>query len=269
MNSEACLSLLVRGKTNDALLVDVIDKSGQSLSAGLICKLSGLSIGTQNTKSNRPAVENVIPKDNKLPSSSSNTVPKNIATELDLGTETLPVGSGKTVSVHVSVVKSPMEFYVQLNSKSGLFIAMVKELERSVVSSPRLSVPSVGSLAAVQFSQNRTWCRGAVEKIEGKKCLVRFLDYGNSEETSVLTLKVLPASVCLLPAQAIRCCLDGRLQDLSSASILKFKEIVEKSSVDIKVCRKDDGVFSVQVFQDGIDIGASLVDSCRQVSFVL
>ncbi|CAG5124763.1 unnamed protein product, partial [Candidula unifasciata] len=260
LSIEGNVSMLVKGKTNEALLVDILNQSEQSLSDQLIDKLSELSIQTQNTHSEVGKNES---QTNKLPSTPSKVVLEKMATLSELGKETLAMEIGATVSVVVSSCESSAEFYVRLNNKCGLFIDMMKKLDKSIASSPRLTAPSVGSLAAVLFSEHHIWCRGVVESIEGSKCSVRFIDYGNSEEKLLSALKVLPSSVCDLPAQAIRCRLEGRLQT-SPVFDQKFKDVMKQSAVDVKVCENDSGGFSVHVFQDGVDIGAALLDSCSQ-----
>ena len=40
---------------------------------------------------------------------------------------------------------------------------------------------AVGSVCAVQFSENRSWYRGCALEVEGHESKIRFLDYGNVE----------------------------------------------------------------------------------------
>lgn len=257
-------SFLIKSKAKDILFVDSVT-NGLPVSQTVMKSLQNISSGvplkdfiSEGYKASSTVSSAAFP-----PSHAENAqkpVQKQDMTMADLGTETLGRAPGETVSVFVSFVRSPDEFYVRLNSKQDVFISMMKELNRSVASSPALSSPSVGKLTAVQYDRDHVWYRGMIEKIDDGQCQVCFIDYGNREETKISSLKVLQASAYHIPAQAVKCCLENKPKDMSEASVLKFKNQLESSSVDVKICQINEGSFFVQVFQGGTDIGATLLE---------
>lgn len=50
------------------------------------------------------------------------------------------------------------------------------------------SLPKVRDICVCQFSADNLWYRAEVEAVAGQKVTVRYVDYGNKEDTSVASM---------------------------------------------------------------------------------
>jgi len=62
-----------------------------------------------------------------------------------------------------------------------------------------------GSLVAAMYSSDKNFYRAQVMDVDGERCTVYFIDYGNKEEQDIRSLYELPTRFCQLPYQAIEC----------------------------------------------------------------
>lgn len=132
----------------------------------------------------------------------------------DILTETLPA-NGEPVKAVVTHIDSFSRLFLACKVVTELMI----QLYQSADSLPPLKNPAVGAACAAQYSQDNTWYRARIIGIKSPKtCIVQFLDYGNSEETSMSNLRELGPDLSKLPAQAICCCLFGYEQEIGLAA---------------------------------------------------
>lgn len=114
------------------------------------------------------------------------------------------------VQVLVSHVEAPDCFTVQLASKLDELSEMMSDkLPAAVEGQPRPLEPGV---CAARSSLDQRWYRvftTALPSDPSTTVTVEFLDYGGTEEVSVLALRVLPEALLSLPFQAIAAALHG------------------------------------------------------------
>ncbi|XP_013063058.2 tudor domain-containing protein 1-like [Biomphalaria glabrata] len=193
-DSKRSMSMIV--KNVEVPLVDFCSESGVWFSQCLNKKLHKLSVKDQ------PKKHITLPSKK----ATSVTVPSKISKGnegLNLLTEALVMGA--VCKVNMCYIVSTGEFYVRLMSRDAAFKDMMKELNNSIHSAPVVIAAQVGSLVAVKYSADELWYRGKVQRIQGKKCDVTFLDYANTESANLDSLRELSPSLIELPVQAIRC----------------------------------------------------------------
>ena len=120
---------------------------------------------------------------------------------------------GTEVNVRVISCFSPDNFWCQVvkEEDSELFDLMDK-LGQYCESASSLSLVSVGSLCAAQFSQDNKWYRAVVTETADDEATVCFVDYGNVEAVEKASLKMLSNDlIASVPMQAFRCRLAGVL----------------------------------------------------------
>ena len=135
--------------------------------------------------------------------SQSNQSPVTVA---DIPKATL--SPSQPVECIVTQFKSPSDFWLtRADSILGL-----KELLDEMSSLPPASVayqPCVGEICAALFSEDENWYRARVNCVVSDTVEVTFVDFGNSETTTISALQPLPADLLKLPLQAIHCCMDN------------------------------------------------------------
>ncbi|XP_045158547.2 uncharacterized protein LOC123524421 isoform X3 [Mercenaria mercenaria] len=121
---------------------------------------------------------------------------------------TLPV---QTVDVYVSHVISPGDFFVQLvdqEEKLNQLMEKISQIYESSADSLKIDTVLQGQAVCAKYSEDEAWYRAEVTQIEGNKVTVLFVDYGNSEETTITNLRQLEDDIAEIPPYAVRCNLD-------------------------------------------------------------
>ena len=114
---------------------------------------------------------------------------------------------------HIKVIISDWESH---SSFSGQFSDSVNDLKdlsekinakySSQSSIPNASAPSVGDAVCALYSEDECWYRGQIlEKGQGSKCKVLFVDFGNKEWVEMIHIKKLLPQFHSLPLQSIQC----------------------------------------------------------------
>ncbi|GFO47277.1 staphylococcal nuclease domain-containing protein 1-like [Plakobranchus ocellatus] len=99
--------------------------------------------------------------------------------------------------VVVTEVTDDLTFYAQTSENGASLEKLMDDLRQEMDSNPPLPgayTPKKGDMCASRFSQDGQWYRAKVEKVEGGKATVFFIDYGNREETSASGLAALPSN---------------------------------------------------------------------------
>lgn len=112
------------------------------------------------------------------------------------------------VDVYVSHVNTPGDFYIQmLNQEDELTELMEKIAEIYESSAQNLKMDSIclGQAVCAQYSEDNAWYRAEVCKVDGTSVTVRFVDYGNSEESTMESLKSLKEELVITPPYAMKC----------------------------------------------------------------
>ncbi|XP_014243012.1 maternal protein tudor isoform X2 [Cimex lectularius] len=120
---------------------------------------------------------------------------------------------GREMSVVVSYVDSPTQFFVQYSSEISVLGQILESMRLYGPTQPRLQnldSINIGSPVACLFSQDNLWYRGLVIGVDSDKINVFFVDYGNRDNVSVNQLCNISRSlVKKWRSQAVECCLSG------------------------------------------------------------
>lgn len=133
------------------------------------------------------------------------------------------------VDVYISYVESPASFFCQPLNLAGDLETMMGQLEEAMQEPHPLSAAPVGQVCATRYSQDGVWYRAIViNSSKDDECLsVNFVDYGNSEVTSLENLACLPKEFLVLPAQAIQCsCVDSGVEKFPDHVVQQFRELI-------------------------------------------
>ena len=138
---------------------------------------------------------------------SESPVPSGDTSSLHLKTLSYPVSS--TADVYASFLNSPSSFYCQPLALAADLDAMMEELAGAVSGGGLEGLESVcpGTHCLAQFSDDSEWYRARVQSVSGNgtDIVVHFVDYGNSESTSLSSLLKCPPSLIKVPVQALDC----------------------------------------------------------------
>ena len=193
-----------------------------------------------------------------------------------------PIEEGSTHPVLVTHVVSPFEVYCQvIDADEKLDILMegiAQYCARAAVDCDTEWEP--GNFALGLFTEDECWYRCCITGVskERSKIGVHYLDYGNSESIGKASLLPLPPDCSNLPAQAIKCRVEGaQCYKFSSAStedfnalLLDCEFIMESVSVSednfcaVNLCRVEDStdIMKVAVEKNIVHTKISATNSC-------
>ena len=183
--------------------------------------------------------------------------------------EFLSIEVGKLYeSVFITHAESPSVVWCQLPEYLEEMEALTATLESIGSSLPELIDPELGASCCAQYSVDNAWYRGTIESVNvaAKTALVLFVDYGNSEEVKLTSLKALPSDCFALPAQAISFSMATVApceDDWSEDACDFFVNLVREKELNFSVIRlDDDGYPSVILFDPcpDSDISQELLD---------
>lgn len=116
---------------------------------------------------------------------------------------------GTQFKCFATYVKSPSRIYLQKDGCEGSLESMTANLQEVMGNCSSLVNPRSGQICGTVYSEDKAWYRGVIEEVNTGKAKIRFIDYGNSEEAEISSLKVLPSELALLPPFAYPCSLHG------------------------------------------------------------
>nr|XP_033795375.1 tudor domain-containing protein 6 isoform X2 [Geotrypetes seraphini] len=119
---------------------------------------------------------------------------------------------GQTVTCYVTAVDSPEYFWCQFSDSKDIDSLTQKMQETGtfeITNTDSVLNIQVGDACMVKYSEDEQWYRALVEKIEEDYASVRFVDYGNEENTSKDVIKLIPNEFLTIKVQAFPCCLFG------------------------------------------------------------
>ena len=124
----------------------------------------------------------------------------------------LDVGSRE--KLYISFVESPSAFWIQQSCISRDLDNLMADLMAFYCEdgsrAEKVRRAEEGMACVALFSEDETFYRAVVEKVlANNECRVFFVDYGNSEVTSVSNLRMLTPEFLKLPTISIKCCLSG------------------------------------------------------------
>uniref|UniRef100_A0A8C3JIM7 Tudor domain containing 6 n=1 Tax=Calidris pygmaea TaxID=425635 RepID=A0A8C3JIM7_9CHAR len=115
------------------------------------------------------------------------------------------------VSVYVSHVNDPLDFYVQLESDEAQLNSISESLNNGTqAKSPCGQLFQAGDLISAVYSEDSLWYRAVVkEKTSDNLLSIQYIDYGNTSVINVDQAHRLPEDLSSIPAISIHCFLGG------------------------------------------------------------
>eukprot|EP00794_Sanderia_malayensis_P004854 gene4854-5491_t len=181
------------------------------------------------------------------------------SSSLETGYPSQSIVTNVTEEFYVTHVDALSDLYVQLASKcDALDVIMfgIDECGKEKIPSIRLKS---GLPCVAQFSEDAGWYRGVVERCDGAKAVIRFIDYGNVEEKPVSEIYQLMKEHATDPPFATRCFLQGAPVNVPAGDLEKFKEAVLDKAVKGKFIGKTDGKYELVL--DGFDFSKAATNN--------
>ncbi|XP_026293854.2 maternal protein tudor [Frankliniella occidentalis] len=153
---------------------------------------------------------------------------------------------------------SPSDFYAHLNRDSEIVDKIAVDLERAE-EFPDLNDFRRGKICAALFSEDDLWYRAQILDNEAGDVKVRFIDYGNTSQTS--RIKDLPQNLREIPPLALHCSLPGpKGLSWSESSISLFNDMIDEEDFVIEILRKEEP-FTVDLWQSGENVASKLLST--------
>lgn len=116
---------------------------------------------------------------------------------------------GTRVNVVVTDITSPALFWVTCVDNVGALNNLLQSMATSYPADAEPHRPLAGEVCAARFSGDGAWYRALVTSVADTFIQVTFVDFGNSETTTINALQPLRPEHSVLALQGIRCCLAG------------------------------------------------------------
>ena len=149
------------------------------------------------------------------------------------------------VDVYVSFIDSPTSFYCQPLNLTADLETMMQCLADTVAGGNVEPLESVcpGAPCLAQFSDDNEWYRARVESVSDNgttDIVVHFVDYGNSESTTLSSLLKCPPSLFKEPIQAFHCSVfdtstSAGVDEWSDESIEVFRGLLGEEALSLTV----------------------------------
>ncbi|XP_020289417.1 maternal protein tudor isoform X3 [Pseudomyrmex gracilis] len=163
--------------------------------------------------------------------------------------------------VSVPYIESCKKFFVQLQSGLQSLDSISEALHKYVKTAPSLRTLKVGLPCAALYKSQ--WYRAEITNIDGNNIKVFYVDYGNEEELSVMSLRTIHPDLMKLPAQAIKCALDGYETLAEDSDVTShFERLVLEKQVYMKVVAAQPEGLLVELFDNSTKpIHSQLLDN--------
>ncbi|XP_076098484.1 uncharacterized protein LOC143068364 isoform X2 [Mytilus galloprovincialis] len=159
---------------------------------------------------------------------------------------TMYLTPGESYKAYIAYVDSANKFWIQLKQFEVNLENLMQDIsDYAEAEAQPLPQAKRGTCCIAKFSEDAVPYRSKVLGITSDKCLVQFVDYGNSESKSLVDLMVIPEKFCQLPIQGFKCCytrsklksntLDEKVQELTSDEDGVILTVISKSSDEYKV----------------------------------
>ena len=162
----------------------------------------------------------------------------------------LQITKGSKEHVYVTFYESRESFYCQLVKYSTQLDDLMDKLEefyRPLGDEEEcLNNSQIGHTCCAMFTEDDGWYRAVVTKVSGKNLVVRYLDYGNSEELPITRVKRLLPCFAETNAQSFQASLVGA----TSVSPESVKAAVDGKELTVRVTdRNSNGVYMVELYE--------------------
>ena len=165
--------------------------------------------------------------------------------------------TGEAIDVFVPFAESAQKFFCQASAHSSELDDLMNRLEECYSTiTGNVSTLEAGSLCVAWCDG---WYRAKVEQVEGKDVTVNFIDYGDTATVALDNVRTIKPEFCLLPAQAVQCCLKGFFDRQGPEN---FKDLVFEQEFKANVI----GAKSSSVYEVDLVPGDGSMSICQRLS---
>ncbi|KAK7866892.1 hypothetical protein R5R35_001635 [Gryllus longicercus] len=150
---------------------------------------------------------------------------------------------GRVVNVTVSYVESVDNFYVQYEANAKSLQKIMSTMVDYCTISAAMVRPNelyIGMPVCALFSADQQWYRARILSVAGDQITVFYVDYGNTDTVSLVSLRQMDSNLCQAQAQAVACSLSGyeamstSIEDVSN----KFEELTLERKLTMKIVNR-------------------------------
>ncbi|XP_060129819.1 RING finger protein 17 isoform X3 [Zootoca vivipara] len=164
------------------------------------------------------------------------------------------------VTIVVSYITSPGDFYIQLVEEGPEFAAFLSKVEEVYKNDNRVGLeilcPVQGQPCIAKFEEDGVWYRAQVVGLPGhQEVEVKYVDFGNTAKINVKDMRKIKDEFLALPAKAIRCKLahiipNKGANEWSSKSKDRFEELIQdKCMLCFIIEKSEDNILSVELYE--------------------
>ena len=164
----------------------------------------------------------------------------------DISLRTSSLQPGSSLNAFLSYVDSANKFWIQNRKQEANLTNLMSDIANHVTKgADSLTNPSLGTFCLATYSEDGEPYRSQILTSNSGRCLVQFVDYGNSESKNVNELMSLPDRFRLLPIQGLKCCykrtkinpnvLEDKLQSLTESEDGVQVHVISKSGDEYTV----------------------------------
>merc|ERR1719239_39316 len=135
---------------------------------------------------------------------------------------------------------------------------MMTALNRITASKTALKKVFPGMFVAALYAFDGNWYRGRVDKVNGDKAKVLFVDFGNTEIVKCQDIRPFPYDMYSFNAQAIKCSMT-EIVDCPEKTFLNFKSWIEESAIIVEPNNSKVNLYKL----DGTDIVQLVKDNAE------
>lgn len=182
-----------------------------------------------------------------------------ISTQQEQILEEIVPSSEVGVSVVISHIDSPSEFYIQLSDALESINILQQELQDQISSLADLENPTAGVLCAAPYSVCQQWFRAQVLDADDDITTVRFVDFGNTDviTNSNVRIKTLPTELLSIEYHAKLCSLFAKPigEEWSGSAIDSFEEYTSVSNLKAEIVHQDEKTTYIELYANGNNVG--------------
>ncbi|XP_061484603.1 RING finger protein 17 isoform X2 [Rhineura floridana] len=164
------------------------------------------------------------------------------------------------VTIVVSYINSPGDFYIQLIEQGPEFAAFLSKVEEVYKNDNGVGLeilcPILSQPCIAKFEDDGVWYRAQVIGLPGhQEVEVKYVDFGNTAKINVKEMRKIKDEFLALPAKAIRCKLahiipSNGANEWSSKSKDRFEELIQdKCMLCFVIEKSQDDVLSVELYE--------------------
>ncbi|GBO12385.1 Tudor domain-containing protein 1 [Araneus ventricosus] len=172
--------------------------------------------------------------------------------------------SGQLLSVTVSFVESPFKFWCQLVDEADLLEKLMSDIESQYMNEGAHPIDAAalapGAYCMAKYSADEAWYRARVKSCGLEKYEVVFIDYGNSEATSLDQLAAILPEFLTTPPLCFECRLARAPPKCDSNKTEEFQAAVEEAeeiTAKVESAINDIYIMTLLFEKDGEEVNLS------------